>query len=157
MKPAVRFCVRGIFPSLVVDLPRIAEIGVQAFAVIVGIDEIVSRVVGGIDFDNLDLPEVRFLEKLQNLQIVTLDEEIFRGIEIDGFSTVRLQGGDARLLDDLEAVGLPRPVHPVTFLARVHHFSQGELEPLKVDLIPFRKDLREALFYFLPLFVNDIR
>ena len=62
------------------------------------------------------------------------------------FPAVWRQSGNARLLDDLEAVCLPRPVHPVAFLAGVHHFSQGEFEPLKIDLPTFRKDLREKFF-----------
>ncbi|MFA5182444.1 MAG: hypothetical protein WC405_14075 [Syntrophales bacterium] len=143
MEPTVRFGIRGVFPAFVVDLSRVAEVGVEIFTVVVGIDEIVSRVVRGIDVDHLDLPEIGFLKELQDLQVVTLDEEVFRRVEIYGFLAGGRQSGDAWLLDDLEAVGLPRPVHPVAFLPRIYHFSKSQLEAVKVDLLPFRKGLRE--------------
>ncbi|MFA4915156.1 MAG: hypothetical protein WC560_00615 [Syntrophales bacterium] len=156
MESTVRFRVRGVFPSLVVNLSGVAEIGVQTFAVIIRIDEIVACVVGGIDVDHLDLAEIGLLKELQDLQVVALDEEIFRRVEIYGFIAGGRQGSDARLLDDLEAVGLPWPVHPVAFLSRIYHFSKGQLEPFKVNLLPFCKGLRKEGFELFPFFLNDI-
>jgi hypothetical protein len=109
------------------------------------------------DVDHLDLAEVGLLKQLQDLQVVTLDEEILGGVEINGFLAAGRQGGDAGLLDDLETVGLARPVHPVAFLSRVSHFPQGQLEPLKIDLRPLGKDLRKEFLQLLPLLINDLR
>jgi hypothetical protein len=45
---------------------------------IVVIDEIVAGVVGRIDVDQLYPPEIRFVEKLQNLKVFPFDER--RGV-----------------------------------------------------------------------------
>ena len=48
------------------------------------IDEIVASVVGRIDVDELDLAQIRLLEKLEGVEVVPFDEEVLGRVEVDG-------------------------------------------------------------------------
>ena len=64
MKPPVRFGVASKLAAFVVDLPCVLKVRVEAFRVVVRIDEVVACVVRRVDVDHLHLAKVRLLEQL---------------------------------------------------------------------------------------------
>ena len=83
MEATISICVRAKLPAFSVHLPGVGQIGLQRLSVVVRVDEVVAGVVGRVDVDHLDLAQIRLLQQLQYFQIVALDDEIFRGIEVD--------------------------------------------------------------------------
>ena len=53
---------------------------------VVVVNEVVAGVVRRVDVDQLDLAEVRLLEQLERVEVVALDEEVLRGVEVDGLA-----------------------------------------------------------------------
>ena len=45
-----------------------------------------SRVIGRINIDELDLAQVGLLKELEGVEVVALDEQVLRCVEIDGSS-----------------------------------------------------------------------
>src|SRR5579875_1002425 len=48
-----------------VDLPRVVEVGLEGLGVVVWVDEVGTCVVGGINRDHLDLPDVGRLKQFE--------------------------------------------------------------------------------------------
>src|SRR5690606_10750542 len=103
-----------------------------------------SGVIRRIDIDHLDLAEVRLLQKLQDFQVVTLDEHVLRLIEVHGFLANRLQRPDARLLNNPHAFRLTRPVEFKALFTRINPITEYALELIEVNRA-FSQDLRECL------------
>ena len=156
MKPPIRLRVGAKLFPLCIHLARVFEVGLQALGVVVGVDEVVAGVVRQVDVDHLDLAQVGLLQELEHLQVVALDDEIFRGVEIDAILAAGEERPEARGLDDLETVGLARPVHAVALFAHIDHFTQSEFQALKVNLAALGADLRKEPQEFLLLVLGDV-
>ena len=85
MKPAIGIRIAAESLALFSGLPGVLQIGLQAFAVVVGVDELIARVVWWVNVDHLHLANIRLLQELQRLQVVPFDDQVFRGIEVDAF------------------------------------------------------------------------
>ena len=78
--------------------PERREVLRRRLGEVVVVDEVVARVVRRVDVDELDLAEVRLLEQLQRVEVVALDEEVLRGVEVDGLLADRAERlGDRRV------------------------------------------------------------
>ena len=82
METAVGFRVRYQSVTLFVLLVGPFQKRLCAFGEIVFIDEVFAGVIGRVDVDHLDLPEVGLLEEFECVQVVALDEEVLGGVEI---------------------------------------------------------------------------
>ena len=60
------------FPSESSCLRKL-KIRLERFGIVVRVNEVISCIVRGINVDHLDLSEVRFVEKFEHLEILTLD------------------------------------------------------------------------------------
>ncbi len=49
---------------------------------IIGIDEVVARVIRRVDINHLHLAEIAFLQELEHFQIVALDVEVFGTVPV---------------------------------------------------------------------------
>jgi hypothetical protein len=58
MKATVGFGICAELAAFRICLPRILQICLQTFGVIVGIDEIIARVIGRVDVNHLDFAKV---------------------------------------------------------------------------------------------------
>ena len=67
----------------VIDLAGPREVLRRRLGEVVVVDEVVAGVVGRVDVDQLDLAEVRLLEQLERVEVVALDEEVLRRVEVD--------------------------------------------------------------------------
>ena len=66
--------------------PDALEVLVVRLGEVVVVDEVIAGVVRRVDVDQLDLAEVRLLEQLERVEVVALDEEVLRGVEVDDSS-----------------------------------------------------------------------
>ena len=83
MEAAVGLRVGDQAPALLVELAtRGGVLGVRLSEVVV-VDEVVARVVGRVDVDELDLARVRLAHDLQRLEVVALDVEVLGGVPVD--------------------------------------------------------------------------
>ena len=57
----------------------------------VAVDEVVPRVVRGIDVDHLDVTRIRGMQELQHFEIVALDVKVFRRVEVDRLLAARTE------------------------------------------------------------------
>ena len=63
MKTAARVGI-GCKPlPLIINLPRISQIGIQIVLILVRIDKLLPRVIRRINIDHLDLAEIRLLKQ----------------------------------------------------------------------------------------------
>ena len=155
MKTAARVGI-GCKPlPLIINLPRISQVGIQIVLILVRIDKLLAGVIWRIDVNHLDLAEVRLLEQFQHLQVITLNEEVFRSVEVHAFITGGLERCDTGGLNDLHALGLARPVQAVAFLARLNPVAQHTPQLLKVDPV-LGEHLREQPLQPRALFCRHI-
>ena len=102
--------------------PELREVVGAGLGEVVVVDEVVAGVVRRVDVDELDLAEVRLLEQLQRVEVVALDEEVLRRVEVDRLLAHRAERlGDRRvggerggaLAGPVELVALLRPFDDV--------------------------------------------
>ena len=74
VETALGFGVDGETEALFVGLAGEAQVFLEALAVVVGIDEILSCVIRRVDVDHLDLTDIGFLEELEDFEIVSLND-----------------------------------------------------------------------------------
>ena len=87
VEAAICFGIRAELLPLGVHLPRVLQVGLQAFGVVVGVDKIIAGIIRGINVDHLDLAEIRLLQELQHFQVVAFDDEILSCVKINAFLT----------------------------------------------------------------------
>lgn len=143
MEPSVRLSVCAKLLTSSINLSSVFQISLQAFRVIVRVNEVISRVVGRVYIDHFNFTKVGLLQKLEDFEIVAFNDQIFGRVEVHAFFRAWSKGADARLLDSLEAVRLPRPDYPEAFLPNIDTFAESELQTLEIDLPAFRADLGE--------------
>ena len=144
----------------------VLQVGVEAFAVVVGIDEFLAGVIGRVDVNHLDLAVVAFLQQLEHFEVIAFNKQIFGAVEIHRLVAARFESGVAGLLDQTQAVALAGPVHAVALTAvvvDVAELTQLGLEPLEVDTLDqltgsvagFAEDAgKELLELFFALFAD---
>ena len=141
VEPARSFSVRADF-SAAFGLASQLQIVGHAVPKIVRIHEILARVVGRIDIDQLHLAGVAFLQELQHFEIVALDHQVLRRFPIDAFVRARQQGSGRRCQRDLSRATLAVPVQPILFVALIDCRAEQALQHLEVDPV-FRERLRK--------------
>ena len=100
--------------AIVVNLPAGPEVVGYSLAEVVRIDEVVAGVVGGVDVDQPDAAAVALLKDLQNLQVVSLDDRVFGGVELDRLPA-RAQPASGRKLEAAKGLGFAGPGQAVFF------------------------------------------
>jgi len=78
--------------------------------IIIRVNKVIARIVRGVDIDQFHLARVALLEQLEHFEVVALDEEILRGIPIDGFFRVGAKGASAGRESELAGSTLAVPV-----------------------------------------------
>ena len=86
---AARLWITGLEIALCINLSCQLKVGLQRFSVVIGIDEVVAGVVGRIDVDGFDAPEIGLIEELEDLKVVSLDEEVLGGVKMAGVVPAR--------------------------------------------------------------------
>lgn len=64
------------------DLPGDAEVVADAVGEIVGIDEVLTRVVGRIDVDHLYAVGIALAEQLEHFEVVALEHHVSCGVPV---------------------------------------------------------------------------
>ena len=105
--------------ALVIGDTHLCLIAATCLLEVVIVDEIITRVIGRVDINHLDLAVIRLVQNLQRRQIVTLDKHIARRIPIDGIRPVRVERLDGFLLDSGENIALTLPAEAVE-IGRAH-------------------------------------
>lgn len=59
------------------------KVGGQGIGVIVNVDAFLAGIVGRIYVDHLDPAKIGLIEELENLKVLSLDEDVLRQVEID--------------------------------------------------------------------------
>ena len=165
MEPAVAFGIGDQTTTLLVVLAVLGVIFAARLREIVVVDEVMARVVGRVDIDELHLAGVGFLQDLERIKVVALDVEVLSRVPILGLAWL----GDHRLADRAARLGLSLalawPSELVSFALAFGHVTQkiaerlevnGALE-LAIDILYFGHDLREQLTKFVYILDSAIR
>ena len=116
MESAVGFGILNKAVALLVELTASIHVCICAFGKIVLINEVVSRVIGRIDIDHLDLAHIGFLQKLEHIEVIALDIEVFRGIKIHALLAAGAQRCGDRAVCKQYGLFLIRPCELIALL-----------------------------------------
>src|SRR5208282_885636 len=130
MEPARCFRVRTEFAAFPVHLAGKFEVILK----VVGINEVLARVVRRIDIYQLDLAGVTLLQQLEHFEIVALDHEILSRVPIDALLRAGAEGAGGRNERDLSGAALAVPVEAVLLLTLIDRTAEKPLEYLEIDL-----------------------
>ena len=89
MEAAGGFGVGGEFLAALAGLAGEFEVVFDVVLEVVGLDEVLTGVVGRVDVDELHLPRVGFLEELEDFEVVALDHEVLGGIPVHALFRAR--------------------------------------------------------------------
>jgi len=81
--PARPFWVSSSLEAIVTNLPRVPEICFKIVSIFVWVNKLVSRVVGWVDIDHLDLVRITLLKQLQDFKVIALDKQVLGRIPIN--------------------------------------------------------------------------
>jgi len=59
------------------------QVGIERIGEVVGIDEIIARIIRRVDVDHLHPAEIGLVQELQDFEVVSFDEDIIRLVEVD--------------------------------------------------------------------------
>ena len=165
MEPAVALGVGNQATAFLVEITALRVIFGARFGKVVVVDEVVARVVGRVNVDELHLAGVGLFQNLQRVQVVALDVEVLRRIPILGLIRLgnhRFVDGTTRL--DL-SLALAGPGELISLTLTFSHITQkiaerlevnGALE-LSIDVLYFGHDLREQFTKFVYILDSAIR
>lgn len=77
MESSIAFTILHHTIALFIDLSTIICIFGSTLREVIFIDEVIACIIGWIDVNHLDLAEIRLPQKLQGIEIVALDVDIF--------------------------------------------------------------------------------
>lgn len=147
-------------------LSRMLQILSGGFGKFIIINEIVPCVVWRVDVDEFDLAEVGFLKQFECVEVVTLDKQVLRRVEVDRFLTDRTQRLGDRRVGSKGGCSLAGPVEPVPFLRTFDDVVRELLsEKIEVDgalgvaigIEGFRYDRGEQLGDLFDVLLGQIR
>ena len=93
METAVALGIGDETVALLVKLSRVGEVFGRRLRKVILIDKVIARVVRRIDIDHLHLVEIGLLQALQHIEVVTLDVEVLRVVEVHALLTAGTQCG----------------------------------------------------------------
>ena len=172
MKSSIAFAVWHQSISFFIGLPAALCIICCLLRKIIFINEVISRVIGRIDVNYLHLPQIRFLEKLQGIQIIAFDVDILRVRPAGGpIPSHRFFFFEAKCLGNGRirkghGFSLIRPGKLVPFLPIVHHLGIDFLhqyilvdgpDRVSILILCFRHRIREQGCQLLIVFLCQIR
>jgi len=102
---------------------------------VIVVHEIAPRVIRRIDVDHLHLAQIRLLQQFQRIQVVTLDEQVLRRIEVHTFLATRTQGLGNRRIGSQQRLTLARPVEVIPLLRPLHD-AVRQLLPKLIEVNP---------------------
>ena len=120
MEAAVTFGVGHEAVALLVLLSAVVDIVAGGLGEVVVIHEIVARVVGRVNVDHLHLPQVVLTQQFQHFEVVALNVEVLRVVEIDAFLAAGAQRVGGRRVGKADGVALVGPGELVAFLGAFH-------------------------------------
>jgi hypothetical protein len=85
MESTACFGISRELPSLSINLTRVLQIGLEAFCVIVRINEVIARVVRRVNVNHLDFAKISLLKNFENFEVVTFNDHVLSGVPIDTF------------------------------------------------------------------------
>ena len=92
-----------------------------------------AGVVGRVDVDHLHLAQVRFLQELQHLQVVTFDVEVLRGVPVLALLRAGAQGLADGFVGFYDGGFLAYPSKFIGLVSLQNRVRQHLLEQLKID------------------------
>lgn len=130
--------VAGESIALVVVVAGDGAVFLAGLGEVVLVDEVIAGVVGRVDVDHLDLAPVVVAEELQHIQVIPLNVEVLRGVEVDGLLAAGSQGRpDGGVCQE----GCGPFAGPVEFVALLPSLDEraGQLllQDVKVNCIPY--------------------
>ena len=130
-----------LLDPLFAHLPGVAQIILEPFAVVIGIDEFVAGVVRRVDIDHLDLAVIRLLQQLEDFEIVPFDDLILCRIPGHTLRRLRQERRDTGNLHVAKGFGLAGPGKTVTLSAFLQRRAQSRFQFVEIDL-PLAENLR---------------
>ncbi len=128
----VAFFIKGTTCSLEV-ITRLCEIII--------IDEIIACIIGWINVNHFDTTEIGFAKDFEDIEVIALDIQIFRGVEVNRFFTTRTQSFINRLVGKTGSRSLIRPRELIAFFAIVEHI----VRQFRTELVEVDSQLRLAI------------
>ena len=93
MEATVAFGVGNETVALLVKLSRVGEVFGRRLSKVVLIDKVIASVVRRVDVNHLHLVEISLLQALQYVEVVALDVEVLRVVEVHALLTAGTQCG----------------------------------------------------------------
>ena len=126
------------------------------------VDEVVAGVVGRVDVDELDLAGVGGAQELEGLEVVALDVEVPRGVEVLGAFADGAEGGGGGGVGGITRGALAGPLQAVALLRPLDDRLGGEGLAEEVEIHgqagrPLGYTLGEKSTQFRHLFLRQIR
>ena len=120
MEAAVALGVGHKAVALLVLLPAVVNIVAGGLGEVVVIHEVVARVVGRVNVNHLHLAEVVLAQQLQHFEVVALNVEVLRVVEVHAFLAAGAQRVGGRRIGQADGVALVGPGELVAFLGAFH-------------------------------------
>ncbi len=122
--------------ALLVKLSGVGEVFGGRLCEVIFIHEVVAGVVWWVDIYHLHLVEICFLQTLQHIEVVALNVEVLRGVEVHALFTAWAQGGIHGSIGSKDSLALVGPSELIAFLTtRDNCIRQFLLQFLKVHLV----------------------
>src|ERR1700733_636957 len=133
MEAPICLGIRGESLPRDIYLTCVFKVGLQTLGVVVWVNEVLACVIRRVDINHLNFSKISLLHQLQRFEAVALYDHVFCCIEVETFLAARSESAEAGALNGFEAVGFPRPVHAVAFLAGINSFPQRTLQTVKIN------------------------
>ena len=116
------------------SLTGLLEVAGERIGEVVFVDEVVPRVVRGIDVDHLDLAQIRLLEELQDFEVVPFDDQVAGLVLVDALASLRAERTEGGALRRFDCLGFAGPGEAVPLATRLYVFPERLLQALEIDL-----------------------
>ena len=165
MEAAVTFGIGHEAVALFVLLPAVVDILAGILGEVVIIHKVVACVVRRVNINHLHLAEVIFAQQLQHLQVVALNVEVLRGVEVHTFLTAGAQRVGGWGIGQPDSVALVGPGELVAFLGAFHDaFREFLPQQVEIDgrfrpavlIQPLGEAVGEEFPYALYVLVHDV-
>lgn len=121
-------------PPISNNLPGSFQVVRLRLAKVVLVDKVAAGVVRRVDVNHSHGAQIRLLDHLERLEIVALEKEVPRTVEIHAFLAARTQRLLDRRIRQRQRFPLARPVEPIPFLWSIHDLAAQLLtQQIEID------------------------
>ena len=163
MEAAVALSVCHEAVALFILLPAVVDILICTLGEVVVLHKVVACVVRRVNVNHLHLAEVILAQEFQHLQVVALNVEVLRGVEVHALLAAGAQCVGGRGVGQSDGVALVGPGELVAFLGAFHDVLREFLPQLvevnrsfrfPVLIKPLGEAVGEEFSYALYVFVH---